>query len=240
MAQRTRTQRAGKGSPTYKASMNAKAKSGYLTLNDVKDAELIRGRVSELFIDQLHSGVLAKVNFENGKEVVMLAAEGLSVGQNIELGKKAALSVGNVLPLREIVEGAPVFCVEKTPGDGGVLIKSSGLYGLVMTKDSKTVFVKLPSGQTVQLNPGCRATIGCGAGSGRGEKPLVKAGAAFHKMRAKHHKYPSVRGVAMNPLSHPFGGGQHHAGKSKSTSRHAPPGRKVGAIASKRTGRLKK
>lgn len=239
MAQRTRTQRAGKGSPTYKATMDAKARTLYPPLSETREAR-IRGKIVELFIDPAHSGVLARVIFENRKTAVIMAAEGLSVGQDIEIGAKASLSLGNIIPLKDITEGAPVFCVEKIPGDGGVLIKSSGLYGLVMTKDPKTVFVRLPSGSTVQLNPECRATIGCLAGSGRIEKPLVKAGKAYHRMKARHHKYPSVRGVAMNPLSHPFGGGQHHAGKSKSTSRHAPPGRKVGAIASKRTGRLKK
>jgi len=239
MAQKTRTQRAGKGSPTYKASMDAKARTAYPLFLETRES-MLKGRIQELFIDVAHSGVLAKVILENGKTAFLMAAEGISVGQEIEIGPKAMIALGNVIPLRDITEGAPVFCVEKTPGDGGVLIKSSGLYGLVMTKESNTVFVRLPSGSTVQLNPECRATVGCLAGSGRIEKPLVKAGKAYHKMRARHHKYPSVRGVAMNPLSHPFGGGQHHAGKSKSTSRHAPPGRKVGAIASKRTGRLKK
>jgi len=240
MAQRTRTQRAGKGSPTFKASIHAKAKTAYPPLTEVKEKEVVKGKIMELFIDAVHSSVLAKVVFENGRTAITPAAEGLSEGQTIEIGEKANLSIGNILPLKQVTEGAPVFCIEKIPGDGGSLVKSSGLYGLVMTKDSKNVFVRLPSGKTVQLNPDCRATVGCLSGSGRIEKPLIKAGNAFHKMRAKHHKYPSVRGVAMNPMSHPFGGGQHHAGKSKSTSRNAPPGRKVGAIASKRTGRLKK
>jgi large subunit ribosomal protein L2 len=91
---------------------------------------------------------------------------------------------------------------------------------------------------TLPLNS--RATIGNVSCGGRTEKPFVKAGNKFHAMRAKRKFYPWVRGVAMNAVDHPFGGAQHHPGKSKSTSRNAPPGRKVGAIASTRTGRRKK
>lgn len=96
------------------------------------------------------------------------------------------------------------------------------------------------SGKIKQIDLACRATIGCAAGGGRQEKPMVKAGTAFHLCKARKKWFPTVRGVKMNALDHPFGGSAHHAGKSKSTSRNAPPGRKVGAIASKRTGRIKK
>lgn len=240
MAQRTRQQRAGKGSPTYKGTISSKAKTSYLPVEDFKEKEVLKGRITDIFTDPIHSSVLARVVYENGKKGVLAAAEGIIVGQNIEVGEKASLNIGNILPLKQINEGAPVFCIERVPSDGGVLVKSSGLYGLVMAKEAESIFVKLPSGKTVHLNPECRATIGCLSGSGRIEKPFVKAGAKYFHMKAKHHKYPLVRGVAMNPMSHPFGGGQHHAGKSKSTSRHAPAGRKVGAIASKRTGRRKK
>ena len=89
-----------------------------------------------------------------------------------------------------------------------------------------------------RLNPRCRATIGVVAGGGRTEKPFVKAGKKFHKMRVRGTKYPRVRGVAMNACDHPFGGGgRQHPGRPKSVARGAPPGRKVGAIASRRTGR---
>ncbi|MDD3178611.1 MAG: 50S ribosomal protein L2, partial [Candidatus ainarchaeum sp.] len=75
---------------------------------------------------------------------------------------------------------------------------------------------------------GVRATIGVVAASGRTNKPFVTAGSKFHAMKAKSKPYPRVSGVAMNPVDHPFGGFQHHVGHSKSTSRHAPAGRKVG------------
>ena len=111
---------------------------------------------------------------------------------------------------------------------------------MLITKDAKKATVKLPSKKLVNLPLNVRATIGNVSCGGRGEKPFVKAGNKFHAMKAKKKLYPRVRGVAMNALDHPFGGAQHHPGKSKSTARNAPPGRKVGSIASKRTGRRKK
>ncbi len=136
--------------------------------------------------------------------------------------------------------GGPGFNIERIPGDGGSLVRASGLYALVMSRERNRVFVKLPSGKMIALNPMARATIGCSAGGGRKEKPMMKAGTAHFLAVARGRAYPVVRGVAMNPPSHPFGGSQHHPGKSKSVARGAPPGRKVGAIASKRTGRRKK
>jgi large subunit ribosomal protein L2 len=111
---------------------------------------------------------------------------------------------------------------------------------LIVSKDKNRAFIKMPSGKSVTLDLRGRATIGCVSCGGRGEKPFIKAGRKHHAMKAKKRQWPRVRGVAMNPVDHPFGGAQHHAGKSKSTSRHAHAGRKVGAIASKRTGRKKK
>ena len=98
--------------------------------------------------------------------------------------------------------------------------------------------VVLPSGEMKRLDPECRATIGVVAGGGRTEKPHVKAGNKYHKMKTRGTKWPNVRGVAMNAVDHPFGGGgRQHPGKPKSISRDAPPGRKVGDISSRRTGR---
>ena len=145
-----------------------------------------------------------------------------------------------ILALKDLIEGCPVYNIEKFPGDGGSLVRSSGSYALIVTKDKKAVYVKMPSGKTMQLNPEARASIGISGAGGRKEKPFVKAGKKYKAMKARHKKYPTVRGIAMNAKDHPFGGANHHPGKSKSTARRAAPGRKVGDIASKRTGRVKK
>ena len=88
------------------------------------------------------------------------------------------------------------------------------------------------------LSPHCRASVGVVGGGGRVEKPFLRAGPRYHLMKAKGKMYPRMRGIAMAAVYHPFGGGRHqHPGKSTSTSRNAPPGRKVGNIAPRKTGR---
>ena len=101
-----------------------------------------------------------------------------------------------------------------------------------------SVIIKLPSGKNILVNGRCRATVGEVAGGGRKEKPFLRAGTRHHAMRASGRVYPRMRGIAMAVVYHPFGGGRHqHPGKSTSTSRNAPPGRKVGLIAPRKTGR---
>jgi large subunit ribosomal protein L2 len=98
--------------------------------------------------------------------------------------------------------------------------------------------IRLPSGQFKTLDSSCRATIGLPAGGGRREKPFMKAGNKHYAFRKKGKQYPVVRGVAMSAVDHPHGGGNHkHVGGPNSVPRGAPPGRKVGHIAPKRTGR---
>ena len=96
----------------------------------------------------------------------------------------------------------------------------------------------MPSKQQKTFLPNCRATIGVLAGSGRVDKPFVKAGKKFHAMKAKNKLYPKTSGVAMNAVDHPFGSGRgRHIGKPKTPPRNAPAGRNVGLIRAKRTGR---
>ena len=236
MPKRLKHQKRGKGSPTFTATKKGPGKSSHIDLNDEQKKDVITGEIIELLNDPGRTAILAKTLFENGKIEYLIAAEGINLGQTIEVGTKAKISIGNVSFLKDLPEGCPIFNIELIPGDGGKLVKSSGLYALVMTKEKEKVFVKLPSGKIIPMKPGARATIGCISGGGRQEKPFIKAGKKFHAMKARSRPYPSVRGVAMNPVDHPFGGSQHHPGKSKSTPRSAPSGRKVGAIASKRTG----
>uniref|UniRef100_A0A672RWY6 Large ribosomal subunit protein uL2 n=1 Tax=Sinocyclocheilus grahami TaxID=75366 RepID=A0A672RWY6_SINGR len=98
----------------------------------------------------------------------------------------------------------------------------------------------LPSGSKKVISSANRAVVGVVAGGGRIDKPILKAGRAYHKYKAKRNCWPRVRGVAMNPVEHPFGGGNHqHIGKPSTIRRDAPAGRKVGLIAARRTGRLR-
>merc|ERR1712054_277633 len=128
---------------------------------------------------------------------------------------------------------------EKT-GDRGKLARASGNYATVIAHnpDTKKTRVKLPSGSKKVIPSANRAMVGCIAGGGRIDKPILKAGRAFHKYRVKRNSWPKVRGVAMNPVEHPHGGGNHqHIGHPSTSSRQAVPGQKVGMIAARRTGR---
>ena len=179
------------------------------------------------------------VKFHHDKEL-MVAAEGMYTGQFIYCGKKAALSVGNVMPLASMPEGAIVCNVEHRVGDRGTFAKASGDYAIVIAHNPDTGLtrVKLPSGAKKVLSSQARAMVGQVAGGGRLEKPLLKAGNAYHKYKAKRNSWPKVRGVAMNPVEHPHGGGNHqHIGHASTVRRDAPPGQKVGSIAARRTGR---
>ena len=160
--------------------------------------------------------------------------------QFIYCGKKAALSVGNVMPLASMPEGSIICNVEHRAGDRGTFAKASGDYAIVIAHNPDTGLtrVKLPSGAKKVLSSQARAMVGQVAGGGRMEKPLLKAGVAYHKYKAKRNSWPKVRGVAMNPVEHPHGGGNHqHIGHASTVRRDAPPGQKVGSIAARRTGR---
>lgn len=239
MGKNLRQQRRGKGSPTFEAK-HCGITASYNNLDEKQAGEKAFAQVLDLVKESGRNAILALVKFEDGNTNYVIAAEGVAIGQQLEFGKKAGIAIGNVLPLESVPEGCPIFNLEIIPGDGGKMVKGTGVYALLVNRDKKSAYVKLPSGKTRAFSPLSRATVGCSAGGGRPDKPRLKAGANFHFMAAKSRHYPGLRGVSMNAVDHPFGGSAHHPGKSKSSPRGAPPGRKVGDIASKRTGRRKK
>ncbi|WP_276253353.1 50S ribosomal protein L2 [Halomontanus rarus] len=236
MGRRILGQRRGRGTSTFRApSHRYKAN---LEHKKPEDGDVVRGTVVDVEHDPARSAPVVAIEFEDGDQRLVLAPEGVSVGDEIQVGISAEIKPGNTLPLAEIPEGVPVCNVEAQPGDGGRFARASGVNADLITHDRKAAVVQLPSGEVKRLDPQCRATIGVVAGGGRTEKPFVKAGKKYHKMKARGTKWPRVRGVAMNAVDHPFGGGgRQHPGKPKSVSRNAPPGRKVGDISSRRTGR---
>lgn len=219
---------------------NERADAKYISIDAEQENHFLSGEIVDLIKDSGRNTALSKIVFEDGRKCLTIAPEHVFVGQKVEFGRNAHLKLGNVLPLESLPDGCPVCNIEKHAGDGGFYVKSTGLYGLIVSRDKNFAQIKLPSGKMLDIDLDSRATIGCVSGGGRKEKPLMKAGHVFHLMKSRRKHYPGLRGVAMNACNHPFGGSQHHPGKSKSTSRFAPPGRKVGAIGSKRTGRKKK
>jgi large subunit ribosomal protein L2 len=139
--------------------------------------------------------------------------------------------------LEYITEGTPVYNIEGSPGDGGKYVKASGFAATIVSIDKAKAMVRLPSGTQKAFSPRCRATLGIVPGGGRSEKPFLKAGTVWYSTRGKARKWPVVRGAAMNAAMHAYGGGSHQfPGRPSTVSKHAPPGRKVGNIAARRTG----
>lgn len=242
-----RTQRKGHGGIFKAITKNRQGAATFRTLDYAERHGFIRGVVREILHDSGRGAPLARVEFRDPYRYrkvseLFVATEGMYTGQIVYCGKKATLSVGNVLPLEAMPEGTIVCNVEEKTGDGGALARTSGNYATVIghNVDDGTTRIKLPSGSKKLIGSSCRAMIGLIAGGGRVDKPLLKAGRAYHKYKAKRNCWPKVRGVAMNPVDHPHGGGNHqHVGHATTVSRFAPPGQKVGLIAARRTGLIR-
>ncbi len=228
-------QRRGRGSPTYRSP-------GHRYEGEAKHyAQQTTGVVRDLIHCAGHSAPLMEVFYLTGDRGLTLAPEGIRVGDEISVCSSTEAKVGNVLPLGDIPEGTLIHNIELQPSDGGKLVRSSGSFARIVSKTEEAVRVELPSKKEKLFLPACRAAIGVLAGSGRVEKPFLKAGTHYHRMRARNKLYPHVCGVSMNAVDHPFGGKCSHVkGRPTQSPRSAPPGRKVGKIAPRRTGRRKK
>jgi large subunit ribosomal protein L2 len=196
------------------------------------------GVVTAILDERGRSAPLAQVRFGQNRYTYVPAVAGMEVGGEVALGPSAKPVQGNMMPLSSITEGTRICNIELRPGDGGRLVRASGTSAVLFSKADGKAILRLPSGKNILVDANCRATVGEIAGGGRKEKPFLTAGARHHAMRASGRVYPRMRGIAMAVVYHPFGGGRHqHPGKSTSTSRNAPPGRKVGLIAPRKTGR---
>ena len=226
-------QRRGRGSPTYRSA--SFKFEGEVRLYSQQGM----GKVIELVHCAGHSSPLMRVSFANESVSVLgFAPDGIKVGDFIESGDMAGVRAGNVLSLRNIPEGTLIHNVELRPGDGGKLVRVSGASARVVSRGEEGVRVLLPSRKEKLFLPACRAAVGVLAGSGRPDKPFLKAGTRYKKMRARNKLYPRVCGISMNAVDHPFGGKcSHIKGRPTQSPRSAPPGRKVGKIAPRRTGR---
>lgn len=232
-------QRRGKGSPAFRApSHRFKVELAFRSYDEAEKSGKVTGRVIDFVDDPARSAILMNVRFED-EERLLLAPEGAKIGDEVEEGAKAGVRAGNVLPLSQIADGMPIYNVEITPGDGGKLVRAAGGSAFVVSHEGDSVIVRLPSKKVKLLSGACRAQIGVICGGGRLERPFMTAGRKMFAMAAKNKRWPNVRGVAMNPYNHPFGGLQHHKGRSSCVGRGTPPGRKVGHLAARSTGRKK-
>ena len=239
MGRRIRAQRIGRGSPTYQASLRRRFELGYPSIL-INQKPLVLGYVKELHHDPGRGTPVAEIALENGETFAVAAVEGMYVGQIIQMGSEAEVKTGNILPVGKLPEGTIVSMVELKPGDGGKLARSAGTHAVIMSQLRDKTILMMPSKKLVEVSSKALAVIGSIAGGGLHDKPFLKAGKKYHWMKAKSRPYPRVRGVAMVPAFHPFGGTRKKLGKPETVSRNAPPGRKVGLIAAKRTGRKKR
>ena len=166
----------------------------------VKDG--VEATVSAIAYDPNRSANLALLDYADGTQTYILAPEGLKVGMKVMSGEKAEATVGNSLPLSQIPLGLMVNCVELVPGRGAKVARSAGNAAQVMARSGGTVTLKLASGEVRLFDGRCRATVGAVGNKDWGSIKLGKAG----RKRLMGIR-PTVRGVAMNPVDHPMGGG---------------------------------
>ena len=169
----------------------------------------------------------------------MPAFRGMIEGQKISFGDKE-LKEGNITELKNIPIKTQIYSIESRPRDGGVFIRSAGNSAVIKRISEEGVFVTMPSKKDKKFHPKCRATIGEIAGSGRQEKPIVRAGKKHYMKKAKNKLWPRTSAVKVNVIDHPFGSGRGKNPKSKIAKRNAPPGKKVGLLRPRRTGRRKR
>lgn len=240
MGKRLKQQKRGSGSPRYRAPpTRSRIDLMYRNYDDMEKTGVLTARVLGFVDDPGHNSILMRVKYDNDEDGILLAPEGIAVGDKIDVGAQGKLKLGSVLPLYLIPDGAYIFNLERNPGDGGKLVRSPGSYANLVAKEGNIAYVKLPSKTTLVLSTECRAQLGVVSGGGRLEKPMLKAGNSFYKYKKAYGNrlWPKVRGVHMSAYNHPHGGKQHHVGKPTTVARGTPPGGKVGHIAARMTGR---
>jgi len=225
-------QRRGRGTLTYRTPGHRFKGAAKLPSNT--------GKVVELVDCPGHTAPLMIIQLLNGEKNLTIAPEGIKVNDSVSYGDNTNLNNGDVLQLKDIPEGTSVYNIESKPGDGGKFVRASGAFAKIVAKTAKTITIKLPSNKEKIFNPDCRAAIGMVAGSGRPEKPFLKAGNRFFLMRSRNKLYPIVSGTSMNAVDHPFGGScSTHKGRPTIAPKNASPGRNVGKIRARRTGKQK-
>ena len=163
----------------------------------------VPARVKSIEYDPNRTTRIALIFYADGEKSYILAPHGLSVGDMVQSGPDAEISLGNTLPLTNIPTGTVVHNLELTPGRGGQLVRGAGTGAQVLSREGEHVLIRLPSGQMRRVLLRCRASIGQLSNPDHKNESLGKAGASRHMGRR-----PKVRGVAKNPVDHPHGGGE--------------------------------
>jgi large subunit ribosomal protein L2 len=181
------------------------AKRRYRRIDFKRRKDGVPARVAAIEYDPNRSAHIALLHYADGDKRYILAPARLRVGAEVMSGEGADIQVGNCLPLRAIPTGTTVHNVELTPGRGGQLGRSAGTAIQLVAKEGSYATLRLPSGEMRMVPAECRATVGVIGNADHQNVELGKAGRARHRGRR-----PQTRGVAMNPVDHPHGGGEAH------------------------------
>jgi large subunit ribosomal protein L2 len=178
-------------------------KKKYRVIDFARDKEGIPAIVKTIEYDPNRSARIALLVYADGEKRYIIAPNGLEVGQEVKSGKEIAPEIGNALYLADIPLGTVIHNIEMRPGAGGVIARSAGSYAQLTSRDGKYAIIKMPSGETRMILITCKATIGSVSNSDHALERSGKAGRSRWLGRR-----PRVRGVAMNPVDHPMGGGE--------------------------------
>jgi large subunit ribosomal protein L2 len=196
------------GGRNHDGKMTMRQKGGghkrrYRVIDFKRDKEGIPAKVSSIEYDPNRTAHIALLVYADGEKRYIICPDKLKEGDVIASGKGAQPTVGNALYLSEIPLGSSIHAIEMTPGRGAALARSAGTNGLLMGREGKYAVVKLPSGEVRRILLTCKATIGSTSNPDHALQVLGKAGRKRWLGRR-----PRVRGVAMNPVDHPMGGGE--------------------------------
>ncbi len=175
----------------------------YRVIDFRRDKDGIPAKVATIEYDPNRSARIALLHYADGEKRYILAPVGVKVGDQIETGAEADIKPGNALPLENIPLGTQIHNIELRTGNGGQIVRSAGTFAQLMAKEKRYAQVKLPSGEVRLILLKCKATIGRVGNTKHENVVLGKAGRSRWLGRR-----PSVRGVAMNPVDHPMGGGE--------------------------------
>lgn len=181
-------------------------KRKYRIIDFKRNKDGIPGRVATIEYDPNRTSNIALINYADGEKRYIIVPNGLKVGDVIESGSGADIKIGNALSLENIPVGTVIHNIELQPGKGGQLVRAAGTEAQLLGKEEKYVTVRLSSGEVRKFLKVCRATIGS---VGNGDHELIKIGKAGRSRWLG--KRPTVRGVVMNPVDHPHGGGEGKA-----------------------------
>ena len=185
-------------------------KQAYRIVDFKRNKDGIPAVVERLEYDPNRSANIALVLYADGERRYIIAPKGLTVGQEIMNGQEAPIKVGNTLPLRNIPVGTTIHCIELLPNKGAQMVRAAGAFAQLVAREGEYAQVRLRSGEVRRVLIECRATIGTVGNEENSLRELGKAGAKrWRGIR------PTVRGVAMNPVDHPHGGGEGKTGTGR-------------------------